>query len=143
MRYTIYRRFFTKIVIFFTFLYFLCYNHFGDIMDIPIKVKEKLDKMYEAYDSPNYVVDYKGQYLLKKSGIFSTRHYHHIDRDRSNNELWNLVPLSYDDHIIQVHTKNNPKVKHDIYDFMVERFPEHEAHYRKYLLIDKQVGKMI
>ena len=27
-----------------------------------------------------------------------------------------------------------PKVKQSIYNFMVERYPEHEEHYRKYLL---------
>lgn len=106
-------------------------------MDIPIRVREQLDKMYEAFDSPNYVVDYKGQYLLKKSNVFSVRHYHHIDQDRSNNEIWNLIPLSYDDHIIQIHTKNNPRVRRDIYNYMTEKFPEHEKHYRENLLLDK------
>ena len=103
-------------------------------MEIPIKVKDKLDKLYEADDSQNYVVDYKGQYLLKKSNVFESRHYHHIDRNRKNNELWNLVPLSYKDHIIEIHTKNNPVVKRSIYNFMVSKFPEHEKHYRQYLL---------
>ena len=106
-------------------------------MEIPTKIRKQLDTMYEAPDSPNYVIDYKGQYLLKNSNVFDVRHYHHIDKDRKHNDLWNLVPLSYEDHIIQIHTKNNPKVKHDIYDFMVQRFPEHEEHYRKYLLVEK------
>ena len=36
-------------------------------MEIPIKIRKQLDTMYEAPDSPNYVVDYKGQYLLKNN----------------------------------------------------------------------------
>lgn len=103
-------------------------------MEIPKKVREELDKIYEAYDNQAYIIDYKGQYLPKKGDVFTIRHYHHIDRDRSNNELWNLVPLSYQNHIIEIHSKNNPIVKQAIYDFMVERYPEHEEHYRKYLL---------
>lgn len=103
-------------------------------MEIPIKVRNQLDKIYEAPDSQNYVVDYKGQYLLKKSNVFNARQYHHIDRQRTHNDLWNLVPLSYDDHIIEIHTKNNPIVKRGIYNFMVSKFPEHEKHYRQYLL---------
>ncbi|MBE6156963.1 MAG: hypothetical protein E7161_04405 [Firmicutes bacterium] len=105
-------------------------------MEIPKKVREELDKIYEAYDNQAYIIDYKGQYLPKKSDVFTIRHYHHIDRDRSNNELWNLVPLSYQDHIIEIHSKNNQIVKQAIYDFMIERYPEHEEHYRKYLLND-------
>lgn len=103
-------------------------------MEIPKKVREELDKIYEAYDNQAYIIDYKGQYLPKKGDIFTIRHYHHVDRSRQNNELWNLVPLSYQDHIIEIHSKNNPIVKQAIYDFMVERYPEHEEHYRKYLL---------
>lgn len=105
-------------------------------MEIPKKVREKLDKIYEAYDNQAYIIDYKGQYLPKKGDIFNIRHYHHIDINRSNNELWNLVPLSYQDHIIEIHSKNNQNVKQAIYDFMVGRYPEHEEHYRKYLLND-------
>ena len=106
-------------------------------MEIPKKVRKELDKLYEAQDNSAYIVDYKGQYLPKKGDVFTTRHYHHINQDRSNNEIWNLVPLSYGDHIGEIHTKNNPKVKHEIYKFMVDRFPGHEEHYRKYLLEDK------
>ena len=103
-------------------------------MEIPQKIRKQLDYMYEAPDSSDYIIDYKGQYLLKKSNVFNVRQYHHIDRNRANNEFWNLVPLSYHDHIIEIHTKNNPFVKKQIYDFMVSRFPDYEEHYRKYLL---------
>ncbi len=106
-------------------------------MEIPKKIREQLDYIYEAQDNMNFIIDYKGQYLSKKGNPFVARHYHHIDRNRANNEIWNLVPLSYDDHIIQIHTKNNPKIKRDIYNFMVEKFPEHEKHYRENLLVDK------
>lgn len=107
-------------------------------MEIPEKIRKQLDYIYEAQDNMNYVVDYKGQYLPKKGNSFIARNYHHIDRNRTNNELWNLVPLSYDDHIIQIHTKNNPIVKQAIYNFMMERYPEHEEHYKKYLLDNKK-----
>ena len=103
-------------------------------MEIPKKVREQLDKLYEAYDYIDYVVDYKGQYIPKKGDVFTIRHYHHIDQDRTNNELWNLTPLTYNDHIIEIHTKNNKEVKVLIYEFMSEKFPEHEEHYKKYLL---------
>nr|DAU67708.1 MAG TPA: hypothetical protein [Caudoviricetes sp.] len=103
-------------------------------MEIPKKVKQELDKLYEANDNPDYVVDYKGQYLPKKGDVFTIRHYHHIDQDRSNNELWNLVPLSYNDHIIEIHSKNNKEIKEKIYERMRHIFPEKEEHYRKYLL---------
>lgn len=106
-------------------------------MEIPRKVRKELDKLYEAYDNSDYVVDYEGKYLPKKGDVFTIRHYHHIDRDRANNEKWNLVPLSYGDHIGEIHTKDNPRVKQEIYKFMVERFPEYEEHYRKYLLEEK------
>ena len=105
-------------------------------MEIPKKVREELDKIYEAYDNQAYIIDYKGQYLPKKGSVFTIRHYHHIDRNRSNNELWNLVPINYEDHIIKLESKNSIEVKQAIYDFMVERYPEHEEHYRKYLLND-------
>lgn len=107
-------------------------------MEIPKKIREQLDKIYEADDNSNYIVDYKGQYLPKKGDVFVIRHYHHIDQNRNNNELWNLVPLSYNDHIIEIHTKNNPIVKQAIYNFMVERYPKYEEHYRKYLLDNKK-----
>lgn len=105
-------------------------------MEIPKKVRNELDKLYEANDNPDYVVDYKGQYLPKKGNVFIIRHYHHIDKNRNNNELWNLTPLSYNDHIIEIHSKNNKKIKKGIYDSMCNRFPEYEEHYRKYLLED-------
>ena len=102
-------------------------------MEIPKKIREQLDKLYEADDNQDYIVGLQNQYIPKKSSVFVIRHYHHIDRNRNNNELWNLVPLTYNQHIIEVHTKNNQEVKGLIYDFMVERFPEHEEHYKKYL----------
>lgn len=106
-------------------------------MEIPKKVRKQLDKLYEAYDNQDYIIGLRGQYIPKKGNVFVIRHYHHIDRNRSNNELWNLVPLTYNDHIIEIHTKNNKEVKELIYEFMSNRFPEHEEHYRKYLLEEK------
>lgn len=103
-------------------------------MEIPKKVRNELDKLYEAYDNPDYVVDYKGQYLPKKGDVFTIRHYHHIDQDRTNNNLWNLIPLSYNDHIIEIHSKNNKQIKKKIYERMIQIYPEQEEHYRKYLL---------
>lgn len=103
-------------------------------MEIPKKIREQLDKLYEAYDSQDFIVDYKGQYLPKKGDVFTIRHYHHIDHDRSNNNIWNLVPLSYFDHIIEFHTKCNKSLMGSIYEYMVNKFPEHEEHYRQYLL---------
>lgn len=103
-------------------------------MEIPRKVRIELDRIYEAQDNSNYIVDYKGQYLPKNDTVFNIRHYHHIDHNRNNNELWNLVPLSYQDHIIEIHSKNNKEVKLAIYYFMLNRFPEHKCHYEKYLL---------
>ena len=105
-------------------------------MEIPRKIRKQADDFYEAYDNSDYVVDYKGQYLPKKGDVFAIRHYHHIDHDRSNNELWNLTPLSYNDHIIEVHSRNNKNVLSGIYDFMVEKFPVHEEHYKRYLKRD-------
>ena len=107
-------------------------------MEIPKKVRNELDKLYEAYDNPDYVVDYKGKYLPKKGDVFKIRHYHHIDQNRSNNELWNLVPLSYNDHIIEIHSKNNKEIKTEIYYYMIDRFPQHKEHYKKYLLEDRK-----
>lgn len=103
-------------------------------MEIPEKIRKQIDYMYEAPDNIDFVIDYKGQYLPKKGNKFIARHIHHIDQNRANNELWNLIPLSYDDHIIQIHSKNNLNVKKEIYYYIVERYPEHEEHYRKYLL---------
>lgn len=103
-------------------------------MEIPLKVRKELDRLYEANDSQAYIVDFKGQYLSKQGSIFIIRHYHHIDRNRSNNKIWNLVPISYHDHIIELHTKNNNEIKRQIYAFMVNKFPEHKRHYKKYLL---------
>ena len=68
------------------------------------------------------------------SNVFTIRHYHHIDRDRTNNELWNLAPLDYNEHIIEIHSKNNKIILSDIYDGMCKIFPEKEEFYRKYLL---------
>ena len=103
-------------------------------MEIPKKIREQIDFIYSAPDNMNYVIDYKGQYLLKKGNNFVARNLHHIDRNRANNEIWNLVPLSYQDHIIGIHTKNDPKIKKAIYEFMSRKFPEHEDHYRQFLL---------
>lgn len=102
-------------------------------MEIPTKTRRELDELYEAPDNSNCIIDYKGEYLQKKGNVFTIRHYHHIDHNRSNNELWNLVPLSYNDHIIEIHTKNNQNVKNSIYEYMCERYPDHEEHYNKYL----------
>lgn len=106
-------------------------------MEIPKKVRKELDKLYEAFDNLDYVVDYKGEYLPKKGNVFKIRHYHHIDKNRKNNELWNLTPLSYNDHVIELHSKNNKSIKEGIYYFMANRFPDYEEHYRKYLLEEK------
>ena len=103
-------------------------------MEIPKKIRDKLDLLYEASDNQDYVIDYKGQYIPKKGDIFTIRHYHHIDQNRKNNEIWNLVPLTYNDHVIEIHSRNNKKVKQKIYDFMVELYPNYESHYKKYLL---------
>ena len=103
-------------------------------MEIPIKVRKQLDSIYEADDNMNYIVDYRGIYLPKTGDVFNIRHYHHIDQDRTNNELWNLVPLCYNDHIIEIHSKNNKEVKKAIYNFMIQRYPEYQYHYSKYLL---------
>lgn len=103
-------------------------------MEIPSKVRYQLDAMYEAPDNMDYIIDYKGEYLPKKGNVFAIRHYHHIDRNRSNNELWNLIPLSYQDHIINIHTRNDKDVKRMIYNYMVEKYPEYEEHYRNNLL---------
>lgn len=103
-------------------------------MEIPKTVRNELDKLYEAIDNSDYVVDYKGQYLPKKGNIFKIRHYHHIDQNRSNNEIWNLIPLSYNDHIIEIHSKNNKQIKRRIFEYMVEKYPNHYEHYKKYLL---------
>ena len=102
-------------------------------MEIPRKIRKQADEFYEAYDNSDYVVDYKGQYLPKKGDVFTIRHYHHLDHNRSNNELWNLTPLSYNDHIIEIHSKNNKDVLNGIYEFMVEKFPTHEEHYKRHL----------
>ena len=103
-------------------------------MEIPIKVRKRLDSIYEANDNMDYVVDYEGKYIPKKGDVFTIRHYHHIDRDRTNNEVWNLTPLTYKDHIEKIHTKNDSDTKQKIYNFMVEKYPDQEEHYRKYLL---------
>lgn len=103
-------------------------------MEIPKKIREQLDKFYEACDNPAYVVDYEGKYIPKIGDIFTIRHYHHIDQNRNNNEPWNLTPLTYQDHVIEIHSKNNSDVKEAIYEFMTNLFPKHEEHYRKYLL---------
>lgn len=103
-------------------------------MEIPKRIREQIDKLYEADDNSAYVVDYKGQYLPKTGDIFRIRHIHHIDHDRTNNEIWNLVVLSYNDHIIEIHSKNNLELKEKIYEYMCEKFPGHEDHYKSNLL---------
>lgn len=103
-------------------------------MEIPKKVRKALDKLYEASDNSEYVIDFKNEYLPKRGNIFKIRHYHHIDRNRKNNESWNLTPLSYVDHVVKLHGKNEEQIKKGIYKFMTNKFPEHEEHYRKYLL---------
>ncbi len=102
-------------------------------LEIPAKVKNQLDATYESPDNMDFIIDYKGEYLPKKGNVFAIRHYHHIDQNRSNNELWNLIPLSDQDHIIEIHTKNNKDVKEKIYEYMVEQYPEHIDHYKRYL----------
>lgn len=104
-------------------------------MEIPLKVRKQADLFYEAHDNSNYVISVaSGKYLPKKGDVFNVRHYHHIDRNRSNNEIWNLAPLSYEEHILEEHTKCNLEQRGKIYENMCQIFPEHEEHYRKYLL---------
>lgn len=103
-------------------------------MEIPKKVRKQLDNIYEACDNSNYVIDYEGKYVPKKGDIFKIRHYHHIDQNRNNNEIWNLTPLTYNDHVVELHGKNNKIIKEKLYEFMTNLFPQHEEHYRKYLL---------
>ena len=83
-------------------------------MEIPNKVRKQLDVIYEAWDNPDYVVDYMGRYLPKKGDVFNIRHCHHIDQNRSNNQLWDLVPLSYEDHVTKIQFKNNKVFKESI-----------------------------
>ena len=64
--------------------------------EIPKKIRKELDKLYEATDNVDYVVD-------------------------------------YNDHVIEIHSKNNELVKRGIYEFMIGKFPEKEKHYKKYL----------
>ncbi len=104
-------------------------------MEIPLKVRKEADKVYEAQDSLGYVVSVaSGKYLPKKGDVFTIRHYHHIDRDRSHNEVWNLAPLSYEEHILNEHSKCDKEQRKRIYENMTKIFPEHEEHYREYLL---------
>ena len=104
-------------------------------MEIPLKVRKKADAFYEAYDNSAYVISVaSGKYLPKKGDVFTIRHYHHIDRDRSNNEIWNLAPLSYEEHIIKEHSKCDKEQRVCIYENMCKHFPEYEEHYREHLL---------
>ncbi len=104
-------------------------------MNIPTKIRKQLDTIHEAPDNQDYVISVaSGRYLPKKGDVFSIRHYHHIDRNRSNNNLWNLAPLSYEEHIINEHKDCDKLQREMIYNNMCRIFPEHEEHYRKYLL---------
>ncbi|WP_288910974.1 hypothetical protein [uncultured Thomasclavelia sp.] len=106
-------------------------------MNIPTKIRKEADKFYEAYDNQDYVISVaSGKYIPKKGDVFNIRHYHHIDRNRSNNEIWNLAPLSYEEHILKEHTKCDKNQRLSIYENMCNLFPSHEDHYRKYLLGD-------
>lgn len=107
-------------------------------MEIPKKVREQLDKFHEAHDSQKYVISVaSGKYVPKKGTWYIARHYHHIDRDRTNNEMWNLAPLTHEEHNIELHTKGNEELMECIYENMSRLFPEHEEHYYKYLIKEK------
>lgn len=104
-------------------------------MEIPKTVRSELDKLHEAPDNSNYVISVaSGKYIPKKGQWYIARHYHHIDRNRNNNNLYNLAPLSHEEHNIEIHTKCNKEVMKNIYENMTLLFPSYEEHYKKYLL---------
>lgn len=111
-------------------------------MEIPKRIRDEADYFYEASDNQDYVISMvSGSYIPKHGSVFEIRHYHHIDRDRSNNAIWNLAPLSYEEHVILIHSKNDAETQRKLYENMYERFPEHEEHYRKYLIEKVERGE--
>lgn len=105
---------------------------------IPKKIREQADKLYEAPDNSNCVISAaSGRYVPKNGTIFSVRHYHHLDHDRSHNEIWNLAPLTYEEHILKEHSASAVALQQQhisIYEYMSNIFPEHEPFYKKVLL---------
>ena len=80
--------------------------------EIPQKTRIIIDELWECWDDDEFVysaglgyrLTSKGEWItnriVKKGTIsFNNRQLHHIDHDRSNNEYWNLVPLTFDEHL--------------------------------------------
>lgn len=80
-------------------------------MNIPTKIRKQLDIIHENPDNQNYVISVdSGRYLSMQGDVFNIVHYHHMDRNSSNNNLWNVTQLSYEEHIINEH-KNCDKIQ--------------------------------